>query len=225
MFVAMVALAGCDQAPVEPESDSTVLFKRGGGGGGGGGGEGGASTYDIEFSNGSSWDIQAAVYDSLGQIDTSAPLGQSGVGGNNGQIEIGGAGRDHRFRMSADFLNSDDALSGWQTCFGVNEDGSATDMRGFSGDMVPDKKGGVTTTFYFNREARDGQTAVSYRLTLSGTVDGDGTFPPAASEEVRVKFTFMGAELTGGKGKNAGRACSGEPLPGAGSGVTVTHTS
>jgi len=207
-----VTLAGCDQVPNEPTTDSTAFYKPGGGGGGGGGG--GASTFDVVFSaDDPGWDIKT-------KSDPDEYLGRSGVGKNSSQIEIGGVGRLNTFQMSAAFL---DGIAGWEDCFRVYGDG--TEWGGFSGDMKPDKQGGgVTTTFYFNRVAKDGTTAVGYQLTLNGDANGD--FPPKVSETTRITFTQ--AEISGGKGKkgnSAGSACSGEPSRSDGSGVSVTGKS
>ena len=214
MFMVAVTLAGCDQVPNEPDTESTALYQPSSG-------DGSASTYDVVFSATSGWDIQTDSY-------PDEHLGRSGVGKNSSQIEIGGAGRENTFRMSAAFLTN--LFPEWETCFGV--DGDGTDMGGFSGDMKPDKRGGgVTTTFYFNRVPTGSSTAISYVLTLNGTPGEGEAFPPASGETTTVRFTPAGSAVIasgqgGGKGKkgsNGGSACVGDAVLSPGSHVTVEN--
>ena len=213
MFMVAVTLAGCDQVPNEPDTESTALYQPSSG-------DGSASTYDVVFSATSGWDIQTDSY-------PDEHLGRSGVGKNSSQIEIGGAGRENTFRMSAAFLTN--LFPEWETCFGV--DGDGTDMGGFSGDMKPDKRGGgVTTTFYFNRVPTDGSTAISYVLTLNGKTGDDEAFPPDIGDLTTVWFDdAVISTQGGGKGKkdsNVGSACVGTAeLRPDGSYVTVTGIS
>lgn len=207
MLLATFALIGCERSPVDPETQSTVLYKPGGGGGGDGSG---ATAFDVVFSASSGWDLATDPY----------PIpGQAGVGNNSSQVETGGAGRDHNFRMSGSFLAS---IGDWELCFG--QDGDGTAMDGFAGDIKPAKRGnGVTTTFYFNRVDRNG-SAVGYDLVLSGSADGD--FPPAVGNTVFVTFTAGEISTSGGgKGKKGPNpACVGDVTLSLDSGVSVEAT-